>query len=460
MALSRGEILENPKVIGSTTSSGEVRILDGADTNYVALSVPDSVTTYTIDFPGAIGTNQQALRISAAPVGGVAVLEWYTPTAAAGGSNTQLQYNNAGSIAGISGFTSDGTNLSATGIFTTTANIRTTADLVFQDASSNTFTVTQPTSYTTYSAILPTGIGAVGSALVIDSINSTEATLAWGQPTGTTQNATGAAGAVQYNVSGTFTGETGALDFSYDQTTDTLSIGATSGVGITLDGANGDITASSASIGDIDISPSANTIAASNANGSILLAPNGTGALNIFGGKDIILNGTTSGTTTITSPAAISTYSVEIPTGSPAVNGTPKVMEFSGSAASVARFVSNRKSLTFNIDSGETGTFIPTGERGTVYVPIDCTIVQRIITTGGSAGNASVEVRIINEPTTPQTTDLFTAAADFTLSLASQTYVRATDTTQLTAGDIIQFTVTGTPTVENVSVTFVLEPRV
>ena len=459
MALSRGEILEDPKVIGDGTNSGEVRILDGLDTNYVALSAPDTLTaTYTIDFPDDIGTSQQSLRISAAPIGGVAVLEWYTPTAAAGGSNTQLQYNNAGSIAGISGFTSDGTNLSATGTFTTSGNITTTADLVFQDGSSNTFTVTQPTTYTTYSAILPTGIGAIGSALVIDSINSTEATLTWGQPTGTTQNATGAAGAVQYNVSGTFTGESGNLDFSYDQINDTLSIGVTSGNGITLDGANGDITASSASIGAINISDAANTISTSS--GNLLLAPNSAGDVSLVGGSGVIFNGSTSGTATLNIPATISAYSVEIPSASPAVGGTPKVMEFSGTAASVARFVSNRKSLTFNIDSGETGTFIPTGERGTVYVPIDCTIVQRIITTGGSPGNASVEVRIINEPTTPQTTDLFTAAANFTVSLASQTYVRATDTTQLSAGDIIQFTVTGTPSVENVSVTFVLEPRV
>ena len=57
MALSRGEILENPKVIGSTTNSGEVRILDGSDTDYVALSVPDTIAqTYTIDFPNDIGT--------------------------------------------------------------------------------------------------------------------------------------------------------------------------------------------------------------------------------------------------------------------------------------------------------------------------------------------------------------------------------------------------------------------
>jgi hypothetical protein len=38
---------------------------------------------------------------------------WQTPSAGAGGSNTQVQYNNSGALAGISGFTSDGTRVTA-----------------------------------------------------------------------------------------------------------------------------------------------------------------------------------------------------------------------------------------------------------------------------------------------------------------------------------------------------------
>jgi hypothetical protein len=38
---------------------------------------------------------------------------WASPTAAAGGSTTQVQYNNAGALGGISGFTTDGTRVTA-----------------------------------------------------------------------------------------------------------------------------------------------------------------------------------------------------------------------------------------------------------------------------------------------------------------------------------------------------------
>jgi hypothetical protein len=40
-------------------------------------------------------------------------MSWSAITAGAGGSTTQVQYNNGGSLAGISGFTSDGTRVTA-----------------------------------------------------------------------------------------------------------------------------------------------------------------------------------------------------------------------------------------------------------------------------------------------------------------------------------------------------------
>jgi hypothetical protein len=48
---------------------------------------------------------------------------WATPStgsATAGGSTTQIQYNNSGTLAGISGVTTDGTNITVTGTLTTT----------------------------------------------------------------------------------------------------------------------------------------------------------------------------------------------------------------------------------------------------------------------------------------------------------------------------------------------------
>ena len=459
MALSRGEILENPKVIGDTTNSGEVRILDGADTNYVGLSVPDSVTTYTIDFPGAIGTNQQALRISAVPVGGVAVLEWYTPTAAAGGSDTQLQYNNAGSIAGVSGFTSDGTNLSATGTFTTESTIA-----LSDGTNAATFESPSYGGSTTYT--LPTnGSSNAGQALIVAAGSTVGATiLEWGTPSGGVNAAGDADGSVQFNTSGSLAGETA---FKYTVATNVLTVD-----NIVLDGANGDITATTASIGNIDIAT--NIISSTGTNTNLVLSPDatdGNGELVIEGESTIRLLDldATQGQMEIRQPAAgyTTNYSVTLPDNPGVTNTGPKVMQFTAAQDAIGSFVSNRRTLNFVIDSGGTNTpssgdNIPVGVRGYVYIDKAMNISDARLV-ASSQGNAVVEIRILSAGTPPATTLNF-GAIDLDLALTNQQYSNSQSTTSVTfplavaAGDILEFSVSGTPSVENVTAILVMDP--
>lgn len=457
MALSRGEILENPKVIGDTTNSGEVRILDGSDTDYVALSVPDTIAqTYTIDFPNDIGTNQQALRISGVPAGNVAVLEWYTPTAAAGGSNTELQYNNSGSLAGISGFTSDGTNLSATGTFTTQSTIA-----LSDGTNAATFESPSYTGSTTYT--LPSnGSANPGQALVVASGSSQAATiLEWGTPSGGVNAAGDNDGSVQFNTAGNLAGETA---FKYTVGTNTLTIDT-----LVLDGTNGDITATLASIGNIDIAT--NIISSTGTNTNLVLSPDatdGNGELVIEGESTIRLLDldTTQGQMEIRQPAAgyATDYSITLPDDPGVTNTGPKVMQFTAAQNAIGSFVSNRRTLNFVIDSGGTNTpssgdNIPVGVRGYVYIDKAMSITDARLVASGQ-GNAAVDIRILSGATPPSNTLNF-GTVDIDLTLSNQQYSNTTSASlpiTVAAGDILEFSVSGTPTVENVTAILVMDP--
>ena len=476
MALSRGEILEDPKVIGDGTNSGEVRLVDAdaVTPEYVALSVPNTLTsTYTIDFPDDIGTAQQVLRI-ASVASGVATLEWFTFTVAAGGNNTEFQYNNGGSLAGLSTLTTDGTDIDVS----TTLTMLSENEFRLESGTTDQYVgLVAPTTMdsgnsTTYT--LPNDIGAAGAALIIASgASQTAATLEWGQPTGTNQNASGFTnnndiGAVQFAIGTTFTGEANQGDFDYDTTNKRLRIGDNGGTGVTIEptslvvnGTSSTISCnSSVSAGDVSVN-SLGLIQNAGTNGSITLQPSGTGVVLI---DDFPLRFGDNGTNhaQFLAPAAIGTsYSVQLPTDI-AGDGVPKVMEFSGATNSAAQFVSNRRSLTFNIDSGETGTAIPTGDRGTVYIPINCTVIESSIATTLTGDSASINVyrTLSNSTTSPNTGDIFSGTVLFNLVLSNQTFVRNTGLTQtLDAGDFLKFEV-ASGTAENVSVTFVIEPRV
>ena len=327
MALSRGEILEDPKVIGDGTNSGEVRLVDAdaVTPEYVALSVPNTLTsTYTIDFPDDIGTAQQVLRI-ASVASGVATLEWFTFTVAAGGNNTEFQYNNGGALAGLSTLTTDGTDIDVS----TTLTMLSENEFRLESGTTDQYVgLVAPTTMdsgnsTTYT--LPNDIGAAGAALIIASgATQTAATLEWGQPTGTNQNASGFTnnndiGAVQFAIGTTFTGEANQGDFDYDTTNKRLRIGDSSSTGVSIEptslvvnGASSTISCnSSVSAGDVSIS-SLGLIQNAATNGSVTLQPSGTGVV-LIDNFPLRIGDSGSNHAQFLAPAAIGTsYSVQL----------------------------------------------------------------------------------------------------------------------------------------------------
>jgi hypothetical protein len=90
-----------PAITLSTTITG---ILKG---NGTAISAGTASDVDSI-LPTQTGNNGKYLTTNGT------ISSWGTPTAGAGGSNTQVQYNNAGSLAGITGATSNGTTLTLT----------------------------------------------------------------------------------------------------------------------------------------------------------------------------------------------------------------------------------------------------------------------------------------------------------------------------------------------------------
>jgi hypothetical protein len=83
--------------------------MTGATSGTVTLTPPAVAGTQNYTLPTAQPTaNGQALTATTA-----GVMSWATASASPGGSTTQVQYNNAGSLAGISGFTTDGTRVTA-----------------------------------------------------------------------------------------------------------------------------------------------------------------------------------------------------------------------------------------------------------------------------------------------------------------------------------------------------------
>jgi hypothetical protein len=86
------------RFLGNSTQAGEIRLYEDTDngSNYTAFKVGAQAgdLTYTLptDYPASSGYGLFSTDAG--------VLSWQAVTATAGGSNTQLQYNNSGSIAG------------------------------------------------------------------------------------------------------------------------------------------------------------------------------------------------------------------------------------------------------------------------------------------------------------------------------------------------------------------------
>ena len=91
-------------------------VMNGSTSGSLTIDVPAAVTDYTITLPSAIGTNGQILETD-----GSGNLSWVTPSSGGtpAGSDTEIQFNNAGSFGASSDLAWDGTALSAPQIIVT-----------------------------------------------------------------------------------------------------------------------------------------------------------------------------------------------------------------------------------------------------------------------------------------------------------------------------------------------------
>ena len=84
-------------------------VLSGDTSGTVTLAAPAIAGTQSYTLPTAVpAANGYALTSTTA-----GVMSWASVAASPGGSTTQVQYNNAGAFGGISGFTTDGTRVTA-----------------------------------------------------------------------------------------------------------------------------------------------------------------------------------------------------------------------------------------------------------------------------------------------------------------------------------------------------------
>ena len=424
--LTRGQILKNPEVLGAGTTGGRIRLLDADENSHIDIKVPDTVgTAYTFTLPTSAGTVDYYLKTD-----GNGNTSWaaVTASASAGGSNTQIQYNSGGSLAGAA-VTTDGTNL----------YISSAAELRFGDSdNSNYVSFKSPATISTNNVYtLPNAVGTQGQALVIASVAGGAATLGWDAPSGgTTQDPGGDTdGSVQYNVGGTFTGETA---FKYNQSTNTLSVDNITATSITSDNINLD----------------GNTIISTNTNGNIDLNPNGTGVVRILDDAPLrLMDADNSNFVAISAPTSVtSDYTITLPAAGGSAN---EVLQFDGSQN--ASFVSNTRTLNFVIDGG--GSAITTGIKGHIVLDGDYTVTGWTIIADQS-GSIVVDVNRATYTNFPTTASI--AGSELpTLSSAqkNEDLTLSTWTTTLSARDVLEFEVDSATTVTRVTVALRLVPR-
>ena len=431
--LSRGQILKNPEVLGVGNTGAKIRLLDADENSHIDVKVPDTVgTAYTFTLPADDGTANQVLQTD-----GSGTTSWTTVTASPAGSDTYIQFNDGGNLGGDVDLTWNKT----TNLLDINGNIqlKATGEIRFADTDSSNYvafkspgTVAANNTYT-----LPNTLGTTGQALVIASTGSGTATLEWDAPSGgTTQNPGGDTdGSVQYNVGGTFTGETA---FKYNSSTNTLSVDNISATSVTIDNINLD----------------GNTIISTNTNGNIDLDPNGTGVVRSLGAAALrFMDSDNSNYAAIVAPSSVtSDYTITLPAAGGAAND---VLQFDGSQT--ASFVSNTRTLNFVIDGG--GSAITTGVKGHIVLDGDYTVTGWTVIADQS-GSIVVDVNratYTNFPTTASIagTELPTLSAaqkaeDLTLS---------SWTTTLSARDVLEFEVDSATTVTRVTVALRLVPR-
>ena len=213
--LSRGQILKNPEIVSGVSGAGStVRLQDADKSAYIDIKTPDAVgAAYTLTLPSDDGTDGDVL-IFTNGTGGLS----FGPVPASG-SNTQIIYNDAGSLTGAA-VTTDSNNLyfdNTNGvIFKDSAGFYSQIRIAGNMAGS---------SNRIYS--LPLDAPAIGEVLKVDAIafgGDTETiNLAWAtdETSDSETAAVGGDGAVQYSNSGVLGGE---QEFRYLDDSNTLIV--------------------------------------------------------------------------------------------------------------------------------------------------------------------------------------------------------------------------------------------
>lgn len=431
--LSRGQILKYPQVVGATAGvAGTIQLDDGSETKSINLKAPDDIrigTGYTLTLPEALGSVGQVLSIQA-----TGVTTFANVSATPGGSDGQLQYNDSGTTLAGMAATTDGTHL-----YISDGN-----EIRFEDGNGGEFVALGASSSLAQNIKinLPSSIGNAGDALILQSpVSATEADTAWGlPPAGTTQNPGGAGnGEVQYNIGGTFTGETA---FVYDQVSDTLTVGS-------IDAASGIITATQLDIDDLRLD--GNTI--SNIAGPQTEINLDATRVDILNDAPIrFYNSTNANFGAIKFDNVTADYTLTLPSTVGAAN---EVLQFDGSGNGT--FVSNTRTLNFVIDGD--GAAITTGIKGHVVIDADYTVTGWTVITD-QTGSITVDVNRATFTNFPTTSSIAgTELPSVTSGRKAEDLGLTTWTTTLNARDILEFEVDSATTVQLVTVALRLVHR-
>ena len=195
--------------LGTASSTRGTLVLSNTSANTVTLQSSNSTAAaYTLTFPAAAPVNGYYLQTDTN-----GVLSWAAGGGGGGGSpggsNTQIQFNNAGAFGGDAAFTFTNGGSTATmslGVASTTSGVA----KLYNSASANAVTIASGNNASAWTLTLPTSGGTNNYALLTDGSGNTS----WGAVATGTIN-TGTVGQITYysgtnTLSGTTTG-TGVL---------------------------------------------------------------------------------------------------------------------------------------------------------------------------------------------------------------------------------------------------------
>lgn len=109
VVLATGPTFPTNITVGAAAGATGDILLKGTTSGTVTLTVADAAGTWQLTLPTTDGGAGEFLQTD-----GAGVTTWAAVSAAAGGNNTEVQYNNAGALGGITNATSNGTTLTIT----------------------------------------------------------------------------------------------------------------------------------------------------------------------------------------------------------------------------------------------------------------------------------------------------------------------------------------------------------